>query len=97
MTIALTPEIETALAQQSQRRGLTLDELAQQLLRDGLQELEENDAATTEETPVEQSGTLADRFAGRLGVISGKGLTSARDTGKQFTEILLQKRQAGKL
>ncbi len=99
MTIALTPEIESALAAQSQRPGLTSDELAQQLLLDKLQELEVEQAPTEleEQAPTKPHETLADRFAGRLGVVSGKGIVSARNTGKQFTEILLEKRRQGKI
>lgn len=98
MTIALTPELEAALAHHSQRRGLTSDELAQQLLRDKLSELEQESTAgsTTTSEPEQASGTLADRFAGRLGVVEGAS-TSARDAGKRFTEILLQKRREGKI
>lgn len=92
MTIALTPELEAALAQHSHRRGLTPDELAQQLLRDKLHELEQKTALEASST---SEGTLADLFAGRIGLISGSGMISARDTGKQFTEILLQKRREG--
>ena len=99
MTMELTPEIERALAVQSQRRGLTSDGFAQQLLLDKLRELEVEQSATDleEQAPTKPHETLADRFAGRLGVVSGKGIVSARNTGKQFTEILLEKRRQGKL
>ena len=99
MTIALTPELAAALAQHSQQRGLTPDELAQQLLRDKLRELEQNAMVdpNTENGLVETTGTLADLFAGRIGVISGNSTVSARNTGQQFTEILLQKRRKGRL
>jgi hypothetical protein len=99
MTIALTPELEAALAHYSQQRGLTPDELAQQLLRDKLNELEQaaSPAVTASDVFPESEGTLADLFAGRIGVVSGKGIVSARNTGQQFTEILLQKRREGKL
>ena len=98
MIIALTPEIESALAAQSQRRGLTSDEFAQQLLLDKLRELEAETSGTTNgqevpEEPEEPEGTLADMLAGYVGVVEGKGIVSARNTGKQFTEILLQKRR----
>lgn len=96
MTIALTPEIESVLTTYSQQRGMTPDELAQQLLLDKLQELEDGQEAVQFEA-VGTGETLADRFAGRLGVVSSKNIVSARETGKQFAEILLEKRSLGKI
>lgn len=103
MTIACTAEIEAALAKQSQQRGLTPDELAQQILRDGLglnarTDLAVNGAAEVEE----EEGTLADMLAGYIGVIDSRdyvpgGARLSEDTGRKFAAGMLEKKRLGKL
>ncbi|MBO0719260.1 MAG: hypothetical protein J2P41_00435 [Blastocatellia bacterium] len=65
MTISITPEIESALAIQAQRRGLTADELAQQILLDKLRELENGERPTRLERN-EKDLEIINRNADRL-------------------------------
>jgi phage gp46-like protein len=65
MTISLTPEIENALALQAQRRGLTADQLAQQILLDKLREME-NGARLTKLERDEKDLEIINRNADRL-------------------------------
>ena len=107
MTIALTPEIESALAAQSQRRGLTSDELAQQLLRDGLQQLQSNgmNGSHVEQAVLpaaaangdESQESLIDWLGDYVGVVEGTGEAHSRHTGQRFTQYVMQKKQEGRL
>jgi hypothetical protein len=65
MTISLTPEIENALALQAQRRGLTADELAQQILLGKLREMENGERLTKLERD-EKDLEIINRNADRL-------------------------------
>jgi hypothetical protein len=95
MTITLTPEIEQALAAQARQRGLTPDQLAQELLADRLRELS-NEQTATEPSQAEE-GTLADLLAGQIGIISGSSEPLSHDTGQRFSDYVTRKRQEGRL
>ena len=64
MKIALTPDLERALAKQAHKQGTTPERLALDYLRERFLPLD-----TTESTAGEQ-GTLADFLAGHIGVLS---------------------------
>ena len=96
MTIRLTAEIETALAEAARLQGTTPELLALDCLRQRFVP-----AAATNCTPNAQ-GTLADFLAGHLGVLaSGEvvpgGARMSEDTGGKFAAGLIQKRAQGRL
>lgn len=91
-TITLPPELETAVAERAKRSGTTPELLALDSLR----------REFLPPVPPESEGTMADFFAGYIGVIdSGEivpgGANMSEDTGRKFKEILLEKHRLGKL
>ncbi len=96
MEITLTPEIEVALTEQAQRRGISPEQLALESLRQHFVATSQNTSGAT------YNGTLADFLAGSIGVLhsgeyvsGGAKLSEAKSTA--FTEGLLKKRQQGHL
>jgi hypothetical protein len=102
MTISLTPEIEDALEAQARQRGTTPERLAQEILAAGLREMAAHDhEEPAPETGLEE-GSLADLFAGRIGVIRSSeyvpgGARLSQDSGRKFAAGLVEKRRRGKL
>jgi hypothetical protein len=95
VTISLTPDLERALADAAHRRGTTPELLAQEYIRERLLPAEE--AASGSE-----SGTLADFLDGYIGVFDSSelvpgGAQLSEDTGRQFTDLLLRRREQGRL
>ncbi len=96
MVIALTPDIESALAEEARRQGTTPEQLALDYLRERFVP-----GATTQSTAT-TLGTLADFLAGHIGVlaseerVSGGGRMS-EDAGKRFAAGLVEKRRQGRL
>ncbi len=96
MKITLTPDIESALAEQARRQGTTPETLA----IDALRERFVSSVAT--ETPAEGQETLADFLAGHLSVLSSSeyvpsGARMSENCGKKFAAGLVKKRQKGRL
>jgi hypothetical protein len=96
MNITLTPEIERALVEEAHRLGTTPESLAIESLRDRFLAPHPAEPA---ETPGE---TLADFLAGHIGVLDSSehfpgGARMSEDTGRQFTDILLERRKQGRL
>ena len=96
MEITLTPEIEMALTEQAQQRGMTPEQLALESLRQHFVITNQNMSG------VPLTGTLADFLAGSIGVLhsseyvpGGAKLSEVKSTA--FTEALLKKRQQGRL
>jgi hypothetical protein len=89
--IELSPEKERLLIAEAQKLGLQLEEYVHRLL-------EQSMPAGLPTFKEEEEGTLADLFAGRVGVVdSGGSEHLSRDCGEKFTEYLLQKKRKGHL
>lgn len=96
MTIQLTPEIESALAEAARRQGTTPELLALDCLRARFVSAELGQSGNSEK------GTLADFLAGHIGVLaSGEfipgGARMSEKTGKKFAAGMVQKRTEGRL
>jgi hypothetical protein len=96
MTIILTRDIESALAEEARKQGTTPEMLALDCLRERFV------PAGTGEPSVGEQGTLADFLAGFTGVLaSGEhvpgGARMSEDTGKKFAAGMVQQRQRGRL
>lgn len=110
MSIELRPETEVALAAYATRRGLTPDEIADEILRDRLHELNNSNQAAIEDTNGNDlqsagefaEGTLYDALKDYIGVVDSNefvpgGAQMSQDCGRKFTEILLEKKRRGKI
>jgi hypothetical protein len=94
MLITLTPEIEQALAEQSQKQGTTPEQLA-------LDSLRKQFVKSTRKRNPEMKGTLADFLDEFIGVIQSDELIPgdakmSEATSKVFAEGLLKKRLSGR-
>lgn len=108
MTIVLSPEVEAALAAQAERRGLTPDQLANEILKDNLRgangagQIAVNGSDVEEPEDELAEGALYDLFAERIGVINSSeyvpgGANMSQDCGRKFAEGMLEKKRQGKL
>lgn len=109
MTIELTPEIVAPLAIRAQQRGLTPEETAREILRAELGAVNGAGSVTNgaeigaEEPELEAvPRTLADLFAGRIGVVDSGllvpgGANMSQDPGRKFAAGMLEKRRLNKL
>ena len=93
MSIQLTPELESALAEEARRRGTTPDLLAQAYLWERLD--------SPDNGVDEGEGTLADFLEGYAGVLSfedepGRGSRLSEDTGRRFGELLSRRQANGR-
>lgn len=91
MGIELTPDLESALAEAARRQGTTPDLLAQAYLRERLE-------LRRPEISAPEPKTLADFLDGYVGVLGdddAEETNLAEDSGRRFTEILVQKRAEG--
>ncbi|MFL5381747.1 MAG: hypothetical protein ACJ8GN_04460 [Longimicrobiaceae bacterium] len=94
MRIDLTPDLESALTNAARRQGTTPELLAQAYLRERLEVVVDDVHETC--------GTLADFLEGYVGVLPigdevEGGTRLSEDTGRRFTEVLAQRREAGRL
>lgn len=87
-TITLTPEIEEPLAEEARRQGTTPELLALDSLRARFVPLS---------TLASEGDTLFDFLQGYVGTVEGTSEPLSEDTGRRFTEGLLEKQRAGKL
>jgi hypothetical protein len=95
MNIALTPEIENALATEAEKQGTTPELLALDALRKRFVAPHENGASEP------SVGNLADFLAGHIGVLSSSefiagGANMSVDCGKKFAAGLSSRRKNGK-
>jgi hypothetical protein len=95
VSIALTPEVERALADAAVQEGTTPDKLADAYLRDRLLTGKHDESAPAPRT-------LAERLAGYVGVLNSSeyvpgGAQLSENSGETFTDLLLQKRRDGRL
>jgi len=88
-TITLPPDIEGPLVEQAYKRGLT----PEQLVLDSLRALFVPGAAEGGAA----EGTLLDFLDGYIGTISGTTEALSEDTGRYFTEGLIEKQKQGHL
>lgn len=89
-TITLPPDLEDRLAEEAQRRGTTPELLAVDTLRKAFVPVE----APNGEQP---QGTLYDYLAGYIGAVEGTGEALSENTGKLFTDYLVEKHRQGRL
>jgi len=95
MSIELTPDLESALAEAARRQGTTPDLLAEAYLRERLD-------IGRHESSRPEAKSLADFLAGYVGVLgdaadAGAENDLAEDTGRGFTEALSRSRLEGQL
>ena len=96
MSIHLSPELESRLAEEAEARGTTPDLLVEEFVRRSL-DLEE-----AVSTNGESGGSLADFLAGYVGVFDSRedipgGARMSEDTGRKFAEGMVRKREQGRL
>ncbi len=89
MELILTPEIERAIKKQASQKGTTPEKIA----LDGLRMLFVSRVEVADESPV----SLADFLDGYVGVIRSSefvagGAQMSEETGKQFAQLMAQKR-----
>ncbi|HEX6748225.1 MAG TPA: hypothetical protein VF092_13095 [Longimicrobium sp.] len=94
MSIHLSPELESRLAEEAEARGTTPDLLAEQVLRKHL--------PAGPDPEVEPGKSLADRLKDFIGVLHSSehvpgGARMSERTGEQFAAGMLEKRAQGRL
>jgi hypothetical protein len=94
MSIELTPDLESALADAARRQGTTPDLLAEAYLRERLD-------PRRHESSGKEPKTLAEFLDGYVGVLGREddadGNNLAEDTGRRFAEALSRSRAEGRL
>jgi hypothetical protein len=95
MSIHLTPETESRLAQAARERGTTPDLLAEEYVREGLKHVEPSANGA-------QPQNLAERLKDFIGVLHSSehvpgGARMSERTGEQFAAGMLKKRAEGRL
>ncbi|MCL4708908.1 hypothetical protein KJ068_27415 [bacterium] len=98
MTITLTSDIESALAQYARKIGTTPELLALKVLEEQL--LASPDALKV--SPGDKGRTLFDFLGGHLGALSSSefipgGAQMSKNSGKKFSTLMEEKRQRGRL
>ena len=88
MTILLdlTPDTEARLRSRASREGQDAQAVALRLLTERLAEEE-----TEEEGGAPTGRSMADLFAGRVGLVAGSGEAYSKDGGRRFAEGLARK------
>lgn len=94
MTIDLLPDVERWLADKARQRGVSLDTLANDYLR----EIQRKDAESESQAP--PPGSMAEFLEGYVGVFDSRdwvpgGARLSEATGEQFADILEEKRARG--
>ena len=93
MSIELTPDLESALAEAARRQGTTPDLLAEAYLRERLDPRRHESSGTEPKTLAE----FLDGYVGILGREDDAGNNLAEDTGRRFAEALSRSRGEGRL
>lgn len=86
LTLELTPAEEEQLRREASRRGQEMTDYARTVL------LPADDSG-----PPAPGESLADAFAGRIGRIDGTTEALSEETGRRFTEYLVEKQRQGRL
>ncbi len=96
MKITLTPDIESALIEEANRKNTTPETLALDCLR--------NQFASPKEDGISEADgrSLADFLAGHIGVLASGdhipgGASLSEQSGQKFTDALMKKRKQGRL
>ncbi|HYV34886.1 MAG TPA: hypothetical protein VE988_04225 [Gemmataceae bacterium] len=89
-TIIVPPDLETPLAEQARRQGITPEALVLDMLRGQLVE-------TPAGKPVSSGRSLLDLLGDNIGTIEGTGESLSENCGQRFTEGLVEKRKQGRL
>jgi len=94
VTITLPPELEQVITEQAQRQGTTPELLA-------LDKLRASFLPTAPGEPLPEGATMADYLADFIGCIDSRkivpgGANLSIDSGKKFTELLLERHRKGK-
>ena len=94
MELTLTPDIENAITQQANQRGMT----PQQLALESLRKLFVPAPVEVKERP----STLADFLNGYIGILRSSefvegGAQLSENTGNRFAQLMTQKRQQDQL
>jgi hypothetical protein len=95
LTITLPPELEEVVTREARKRGTTPDRLVIEVLRNAFLPAE---AANESEL----QGTLADYLSDYIGSVNsrengGEVSNLSEDTGKKFTQLMVEKHRQGKL
>src|SRR5437773_1280440 len=95
MTITLTPDVAAALAEQAKHQGTTPEALANEYLRRDVL------TSASPEKPVSPGETMADFFAGLVGVLHSSekvpgGARMSENIGEKFAEGMVEKRKQGR-
>ena len=95
MVIELTPDLEQALTEEADRRGTNPETLALDTLRARF-------ARPAEPEHAPQAANLAEYLKDYIGAVDSSelipgGAQMSTDTGKKFTELLLERRGQGRL
>jgi len=105
VTIELSPQLESALANEAARRGTTPAALVAEIIESQLPAMEATPATEPPLKPDEgtKGRTLYDRWKEHLEAVEAasaeaRGPTNlSQDTGRRFTELLQQRREQGRL
>ncbi len=96
MEITLTPDIESALTEFAQNKGVAPEMLVLELLRERFV------SSMPIETATQEKETLADYLSDHIGVLSSSeqktgGAEMSKECSKKFTMGMIRKRQEGRL
>ena len=93
--VDVSPEEEAVFRARAERRGQDLsDYVASLLRRDGADEQADAPIPTDDAPP---QRTLAEALEGLTGVVNSGGKFPGRDSGRIFTEMMVEKHKAGRL
>ncbi len=95
LTITLPPDLDRAIREQAQERGMAPEELAVEGLRDRFLTPSSASMSAEAATMAGFLGDLIGCFDSRDIVPGGGNLSD--ESGRKFAEILIEKRSAGKL
>lgn len=101
MTITLPPDLQPRL-EQEKRPGEDIPTFIERMLRERLAEIEAEKVEESDEEDELTGGTMADLFAGRVGLFRSNervpgGARMSENTGKQFAEGMAEKQRQGHL
>lgn len=90
LQVTLTPEVAAIVVREAARQGTSADAVVNDAIRERL-------APDPDTADAARPKNLAEAIAPYIGAVNSGGANMSEDCGKKFTEILLQKRQQGKL
>jgi len=97
MTIELSAQLETALAHEAERRGTTPQALAVRMIESQLPPSPVRSHAASDEQP----RTMHDVWSSHIGAVASEPGDDAngrlsQETGRRFTELLIEQRRQGR-